>query len=318
MSQEHIAVVGAGLVGSAWAIAFARGGHRVSLFDPEPTAIQESQRRIASALADLQAHGLLAEALEAVLARVKPAPELRVAVEGAAYVQESAPEVLMAKQAVTAEICDMTGPETVIASSSSGFVPSAYCAEAKGRERCLVAHPINPPYLLPAVELVPAPWTDPAIVSRARSLLEGIGQVPVVMKKEIDSFVLNRLQGALLHEAFRLVAGGYISGADLDKAMVYGLAPRWAVIGPFETIDLNAPGGIRDCVARYGPMYDGLAKSQATPCDWQATLEDGLAAEREAALPRAEIPLRQAWRDRQLMALMRLRQETTRDIEQQD
>jgi 3-hydroxyacyl-CoA dehydrogenase len=222
--------------------------------------------------------------------------------------------VLETKIEITAAIAELAGPEAVIASSTSGFVPSAFTEAAPGRERCLVAHPINPPYLLPAVEIVPAPWTAPATVDTAREVLEAVGQETVVMRKELDGFVLNRLQAAVLCEAFRLVAEGYVSAADLDRAMAGGLGPRWSFMGPFETIDLNAPQGIRQYVERYGPLCQRLVPDQKVPCDWTAALDAGLEAARRDALPQGGLGERQAWRDRRLMALTAHKHKAAGDI----
>jgi 3-hydroxyacyl-CoA dehydrogenase len=302
--QRKIAIVGAGLIGRAWAIAFARGGCRVALFDPEAGVAAGARDAIAVALEGLADRGLLGgSAAPEVLSRVGVADSLAEAFDRAIYAQESAPEVLEVKAAVTAEIGALAGPDTVLASSTSGFVPSSFTENVPGRHRCLVAHPINPPYLLPAVELVPAPWTDPATVERAREVLQSIGMVPMAMTRELDGFVLNRLQSAFVYEAFRLVAEGYVTAEDLDRAVANGLGPRWSFMGPFETIDLNAPGGIRQYVERYGPLCARIVASQTTRCDWQAALDGGIEAERTAALPRTRIAERQAWRDRRLMAL---------------
>ncbi len=193
-------------------------------------------------------------------------------------------------------------------------MPSAFTEAAPGRERCLVAHPINPPYLLPAVEIVPAPWTAPATVDAARRVLQAVGQEAVVMRKELDGFVLNRLQAAVLCEAFRLVAEGYVSAPDLDRAMAGGLGPRWSFMGPFETIDLNAPQGIRQYVESYEPLCQRLVPEQKVPCDWTATLDAGLEADRREALSQDGLGERQAWRDRRLMALAAHKRKAARDI----
>jgi 3-hydroxyacyl-CoA dehydrogenase len=304
MTERKIAMVGVGLIGRAWAIAFARGGCRVALFDPEAGVAAGARKTIAGALDDMADNGLLGESSAAeVLARIEVARDLAGAVEGAAHVQENAPEVLEIKAAVTEEIGALAGPDTVLASSTSGFVPSSFTERVPGRGRCLVAHPINPPYLLPAVELVPAPWTDAATLARARETFESIGMVPMAMTRELDGFVLNRLQSAFVYEAFRLVAEGYVTAADLDRAVANGLGPRWSFMGPFETADLNAPGGIRQYVERYAPLCARIVASQTAACDWAAALDGGIEAERAAALPRGQIAARQAWRDRRLMAL---------------
>jgi 3-hydroxyacyl-CoA dehydrogenase len=173
----------------------------------------------------------------------------------------------------------------------------------KRRARCLVAHPVNPPHLVPLVELSPAPWTTAEVVERACALLESVGQVPIVVRKEIQGFVLNRLQGALLAEAFRLYADGYASADDIDRTVRDGLGLRWSFMGPFETIDLNAPGGIADYCARFGELYYEIAKTQ-TPRRWEEALVRRIESERRELLDATELEVRSAWRDRRLMQLV--------------
>ena len=304
MSERRVAVIGTGLIGRAWAISFARGGCRVALYDPVEGAGAAALEIISPLLDELHGNGLLNGAEPAaVMSRIMLAGSLEAALEGAEHVQENAPERLEVKIEVTAQIAALAGPEAVIASSSSGFVPSAFSADAEGRHRCLVGHPINPPYLVPAVEVVPAPWTDPGIVERTYAFYEAVGQAPIRMARELDGFIMNRMQAALLQEAFRLVAEGYASAEDVDRGIGQGLGLRWSFMGPFETIDLNAPGGIRDYAARYEPLCRRLVEDQGPPCDWMKALDDGLEAERAAALPRERLAARQTWRDRRLMAL---------------
>ena len=155
---------------------------------------------------------------------------------------------------------------------------------------------------MPLVELSPAPWTEPDVVVRAIALHETVGQVPIVVKKEIQGFVLNRLQGALLAEAFRLYAEGYVSAEDIDKTVRDGLGLRWSFMGPFETIDLNAPGGIADYCARYGEGYYQMAQNQ--PVRWDETLVRRLEEERRQLLSERDLAARAAWRDRRLMQLV--------------
>jgi 3-hydroxyacyl-CoA dehydrogenase len=166
-----------------------------------------------------------------------------------------------------------------------------------------VAHPVNPPYLVPVVELCPAPWTADDTITRTRALMEEAGMVPATIRREITGFVLNRLQIALVSEAFRLVADGVISPEDLDATVKHGLGLRWAFMGPFETIDLNAPGGVADYCARYGGLYEQV-QAEMTPCDLTPELVVDVTESRRAALPMAAHPARQAWRDRRLMALL--------------
>lgn len=311
---EKIAIVGAGLIGRAWAVTFARGGYDVALHDPVAAAIPKALVLIDEMLANLEKSDLLrGQSAGTVRPRIKAAASLEEALDGAIHVQENSPEEVETKRVLFAKLDAVAGPNTVLASSSSGIVPSLFTESLAGRNRCLVAHPINPPYLVPAVELVPAPWTDAATMAKTRALMEAIGQAPMTMTREIDGFIMNRLQGALLQEAFRLVADGYASAEDVDIGIRKGLGLRWAFMGPFETIDLNAPGGVADYVARYGGMYRKLWPSQTKMADWDA-LAPKLEAERKSRLPRGDLDQRQQWRDRRLMALLRHLSDAERDI----
>jgi L-gulonate 3-dehydrogenase len=301
--MEKIAVIGAGLIGSAWATVFARAGYSVVLHDVNPEVMTSALIAINANLAKLYVAGLITEQPETVLQRITTAPTLEQAVRGAGLVQENVRETVAAKKEIFAELDRLAAPDTILASSTSGIPASSFTADLKGRARCLVGHPINPPSLVPLVELVPAPWTDQSTMERARVIYEGAGQVPIMVQREIQGFIVNRLQGALLSEAFRLVEDGYVNSADVDKAVKDGLGLRWAFMGPFETIDLNAPGGIRDYCERYGPLYLDIAK-QAEPRVWNDALLDRLEQERLQKLPASERPARQLWRDQRLMDLV--------------
>jgi 3-hydroxyacyl-CoA dehydrogenase len=156
---------------------------------------------------------------------------------------------------------------------------------------------------VPVVELSPAPWTSPDVVARALALHEAVGQVPIVVRSEIQGFILNRLQGALLAEAFRLYADGYASTEDIDKTVRDGLGLRWSFMGPFETIDLNAPGGVVDYCERYGEVYHEMAQTQL-PRRWDEALVRRIERERRQRLPASELDARSAWRDRRLIELI--------------
>jgi L-gulonate 3-dehydrogenase len=299
-----IAIVGAGLIGRAWAITFARAGHEVRIYDAFAGAADKAKAFATEALSPLAAEGLLdGQSVDAVAARLMSVPTLAAALAGAAYVQENTPEDLASKKLVFAQLDAAAAPDTILASSTSALLPSHFTADLVGRARCLVVHPINPPYLIPAAEIVPAPWTAPEVIDRTRRLLTAVGQSPIVMNREIDGFVMNRLQGALLEEAFRLVADGYASVEDVDIGVREGLALRWSFMGPFETIDLNAPGGVRDYVVRYQQIYERLFRSMQRRVDWAGPVLGAVESERRTRLPEADLQKRQAWRDRRLMAL---------------
>jgi 3-hydroxyacyl-CoA dehydrogenase len=301
--MTNVAVVGAGLIGRAWSIVFARAGFDVALWDPYPQQVEAALAFIGERLPELEAAGLLNQPPPVVASRVHPAGSLAAAVALAEHVQENGPEIVDAKRALFDELDKLARPDAVLASSTSGIPASAFTERLRGRTRCLVAHPVNPPYLIPLVELCPAPWTDPAVVARTRALMSSAGQVPATVNKEMAGFALNRLQGALLAEAFRLIADDVISPADLDALVKHGLGLRWSFMGPLETIDLNAPGGLKDYCERYGPLYWQL-QQQMTPRAWDAALIDRLNAARRAELQANLQGVRQEWRDRRLMALL--------------
>jgi len=300
--MSRVAVIGAGLIGRAWAMVFARAGWDVALYDAIPGVAQSGLGPIADGLRGLAEHGLAADP-SAAAARVRAAADLADALAGASFVQENVPETAEAKRAIFAELDRLAAPEAILASSTSAIVASAFTENLAGRHRCLVAHPVNPPHLVPLVELCGSPWTAPETVAKAKAVYEAIGQVPVVVRREIDGFVLNRLQGALLAEAFRLVGDGVVSPQDLDKTLKDGLGLRWSFMGPFETIELNAPGGIADYCARYTGFYRRL---QAHPAGPEVYANDNVARILnqwgEAPDP-DRLAARTRWRDQRLAAL---------------
>ena len=302
--MAKVAVIGSGFVGRAWAISFARAGCEVAIWDQDKEAPGKARACIERLLPELEANDLLnGAAANEVATRIRPATTLDSALEGTVHVQENTPEDVEVKRAVFARLDAAAPPEAVLASSTSAILPSAFTENLKGRARCLVIHPINPPYLIPAAEIVPAPWTDPLVVERAAKFLRSAGHAPIVMKRELDGFVMNRLQGALLEEAFRLVEQGYAGVEDVDVGIREGLALRWSFMGPFETIDLNAAGGVADYAARLGPLIHEIARSRTHDEPWSQELIGKVEAERRQLLSQDALPGRRAWRDRCLMAL---------------
>src|SRR6476619_3588719 len=300
--MPRVAVIGAGLIGRSWPIVFARVGWDVALFDAAADAIEPACAMVARGLAELEEHGLIDDA-KAAAKRVRISSSLADALDGAGFVQENTAETMDCKRAVFADLDRLATPDAILASSTSAIVASLFTESLAGRARCLVAHPVNPPHLVPIVELVGAPWTAPETIARAKEVYESIKQVPIVVRREIEGFVLNRLQGALLAEAFRLVGEGYVAPQDLDKTIKDGLGLRWSFMGPFATIELNAPGGIADYCARYTGFYKRL---QAQPAGVDVFEEKNIANilrewGREATPEQlAELT---RWRDQRLAAL---------------
>lgn len=313
MQARIIAVIGAGRIGRAWAIVFARSGFEVRIYDADAGMLAGAIPAIRESVQDLASFGLIDEPVETVVSRIGARSTLTETVAQADLVQENIAEVVEVKRAMFIELDRLTKPDALLASSTSGLPASTFTEGLQGRARCLVAHPVNPPSLVPLVELCGAPWTTPAALERARALYEEAGQKPVTVNREISGFLLNRLQGAVLDEALSLYEQGYASAADLDTVMRDGLAMRWSFMGPFETIDLNAPGGVADYAARYGGTYRSIAATRV-PFTWSAETLGKLDEARRAVLPRDRIEARSRWRDRRLMALLAHR----RSLEDED
>jgi 3-hydroxyacyl-CoA dehydrogenase len=311
-----IACVGAGVVGSAWAVVFARGGHEVSLYDAKTDEV--AKRALPGArrtLGLLSEFGLLSEPVETIAARLHPASSIGEAVASAGYVQESVAEDVAVKRVVFAEIAEAAMADTILASSTSAIPGSEFLGDIPGPERALVVHPVNPPSLIPLVELSRTKWTAPGTMTWVREFMTALGMRPIVLKKEIDGFILNRLQFTLVAEALHLVGEGYCSPEDIDAVLTDGLALRWASIGPFEVAHLNAPDGVQGFVDRLGPMMRRMGAEARTDYDWTPEQIAAIHASLSRRIPLTEIEERQVWRDRRILALLRMKRELPGDAD---
>ena len=251
-----VSIIGCGLIGRAWTIVFARAGLEVRIWDADPAALGSAMETL---------HATCVEAGEdpSILTRVQIAADMEAALEGSEWVQENGPERIEIKRRIYADLDRLAAPDTILASSSSALVASQFAEGLEGRNRILVAHPVNPPHVIPVVELCPSPDTAPEVMDRAEALMRDARQVPVRLSREIDGFVLNRLQAVLLAEALSLVEQGIVSPEGLDDTVCHGLGRRWTLLGPLATINLNAPGGVADYLERYGPTMARLSDSAA-------------------------------------------------------
>lgn len=301
---KKVAMIGAGAIGRAYAICFSRGGYEVSMFDPVDGAAEASIPRMRETAEDLEAEDFLnGHSADAVMGRISIAPTTEAAVDGAVHVQENAPEKLELKKKIFAELDALCPPDVVLASSTSTIVASMWSDGLPGKHRCMVAHPTNPPYAVRLIEIVPAPWTDTALVAATRTLFEEIGLVPITLKKEILGFIMNRFQAPILHEAYRLVAAGVATPGDVDLAMSEGISQRWSFIGPFEQRDINHDKGIRESSIRGEPLNRAIAETQRDLVPWDGPLVDYIEQERRKVLPMDQLQDRMRWRDKRLVAL---------------
>uniref|UniRef100_A0AAY4DS65 L-gulonate 3-dehydrogenase n=1 Tax=Denticeps clupeoides TaxID=299321 RepID=A0AAY4DS65_9TELE len=252
-SNSHYKITVDGLIGRSWAMVFLSGGYKVKIYDNQPGQAAKAIMEIRKQLEELQQSHMLRGSLSATeqLALLSSHDDLALALEGAFFVQESIFEDLEAKQSVFKALETHVGEGVVLSSSTSCLMPSNVFSRVQNRTRCIVSHPVNPPYYVRLVELVPHPETLPTVVDLAYSLMTEVGQAPVRLNKEIDGFALNRVQYAIIAESWRLVKDGIISVKDIDLVMSEGLGMRYAFIGPMETMHLNAPEGLEDYLQRY-------------------------------------------------------------------
>ena len=300
--MPQVTIVGAGLIGRAWALLFADAGWQVRVHDRSSDVLAALPDQLAEDLAVLQRHELLSGD---PIAGIDCADGLASALEQADFVQENGPEDESAKRELFAELDRHAPASAILASSTSGIVASRFTEALPGRDRCLVGHPVNPPHLVPIVEVCGSAWTDASVVERAMAVYRDIGQVPVHVRREVDGFVVNRLQGALLAEAFRLVRDGVISPEDLDHTMADGLGLRWSFLGPFATIELNAPGGIEDYCARYCELYRRLADDPPTRSVFDEAAQQAIVAAWPHAADHRRLATLTGRRNERLAALKR-------------
>lgn len=299
--RRTVAVAGAGSIGVAFAVLFARAGFDVRVWDPVPGAAARAAGELIDRLALLDENELLAEAPDTVRARVSFHEILLDALAGAELAQECVPERLDLKREVFQQLGAYSEAGCVLASSSSAIVASEFATATPARDRVLIAHPGNPPYLIPVIELVPSPLTSGETVDRAREIYTAAGLRPVLVRAEIEGFVFNRLQGALLREAYCLVRDGVATVDDIDEVVRSGLGRRWTFMGPFETADLNTRGGIASHAEKMGPAYARMGASRGQDDPWTPDLVADVTAQRRAVLALETWEERVRWRDQELM-----------------
>jgi L-gulonate 3-dehydrogenase len=302
LGGRPVAVIGAGLVGAGWAILFASAGLDVRIYDANASATDSALGLIGEQLKELSSFGLIRD-IDEVAKHLRAAYSLAEAVDGAAYGQESVLEVVEVKRRLMEDIERVASPDFVIGSSSSGIPSSVFTQGLNIAPRVLIVHPVNPPYLVPVVELVPSPETSRTTIEFVDALMRGLKRSVVHVRKEVQGFVLNRLQAVLLREAWALVEDGVASCEDIDKTVRDGLGWRWSFMGPFETIDLNAAGGIADYAARLGTLFQEIARSRKHEEPWKPELIRNVEAQRRLLLSQDALATRRAWRDRRLMAM---------------
>jgi len=285
MNVESVAIVGTGVIGSSWAAFYASKGFTVKMWDVDAKVGQNGRQQAVDTLKLLQTQGILSgDTVKASISQIKVAGTLEQAVENVQLVQESVAENYEIKQQVFKALDAHTDPAVILASSSSGLLMTPIQQVTKHPGRCLIAHPFNPPHLIPLVELVPGDETDDQAISKMKMFYEGLGKVPVVLKKAVPGHLANRLAMALWREAVDLVAKGIASVEDVDKAVSAGPGLRWAVMGPHMIYHLGGgAGGMDHFIDHFAPAvkvwWESLANWTTLPPEAKGLLIDGLKAE---------------------------------------
>ncbi|XP_063300973.1 lambda-crystallin homolog [Pelobates fuscus] len=312
LQKGNIMIFGSGLIGRSWAMVFASGGFRVKLYDIVKEQVTAALEDIRKQMEDLKKSGMLRGTLSVneQMALISGSSDLKTALEGAVFIQECVPESLELKQKIFSEIDLHVNDATIISSSTSCLSPTKMFNGLKHVKNCIVAHPVNPPYYVPLVELVPHPETDVATVEKTYTLMKNIGQSPVKLMKETDGFVLNRLQYAVISEAWRLVEDEVISPRDVDIVMSEGLGMRYAFLGPLETAHLNAEGfksycerygeGIKRVLGTFGPVpeFSGKVAEKIDEALWDQQNDKN-----------GQLEARREWRNTCLSHLAKLKNE---------
>jgi carnitine 3-dehydrogenase len=248
---KTLAVIGAGVIGSGWAARALAAGLDVVAFDPAPDFAAKMRAAIDNAWPVLQRKGL---APGASLERLSFVASVEAAVAHADFVQENAPERMELKQDLLAQIDAAAPPHALIASSTSGLLPSSLALKMKSPERLLVGHPFNPVYLLPLVEIVGGAKTEKSAIERASAFYASLGMRPLHVRVEIEGFIADRLMEALWREALWMVNDGVATTEEIDAAVVYGCGLRWSLMGTFLTFHLaGGEGGMRHMLHQFGP-----------------------------------------------------------------
>ena len=249
---KRVTCIGGGPIGGGWSAHFLARGYAVTTYLHDATEEASLRRLIDTAWSSMVELGVVQDGVTPE--QLVVSTDLAEAVASADFVQESAPENIELKQALYEQLGELVPADAIIASSTSGLSMTDIQARCSTPERTVVAHPFNPPYLMPLVEIVGGKQTDPMTPQIAKEFYELAGKSPLVMEKEVPGFIATRLQEAIWREALHMVANGEATVEQIDQAVVNGPGPRWALMGPCEVFHVGGgEGGMAYCLDQFGP-----------------------------------------------------------------
>ena len=311
--MNKIGICGAGLIGASWAIGFANAGFKSFVHDSNHESLKNFEKISDQLLQDIR---ILDPKVvpEKIKSNIILGCNIEEICKDSILIQESIIEDLEAKKKIFKELDKLSSKQTILASSSSYLLISKISELVEHRNRCINAHPALPPHVVPFVEVVGSDHTSKEIVQSAINIYKRANYAAIVVNKETEGFVLNRLQGALLNEAVRLHEGGYASMEDIDIALKHALGIRWAFMGPFEIMDLNAPEGIKDSFTRYKSGIQNLAKEQNSVPDYSEEYLNKLEFEQRNRLSYSKRSIRIEKRNKMIALIRKLKLELGEDI----
>ncbi|MFH1091255.1 MAG: 3-hydroxyacyl-CoA dehydrogenase NAD-binding domain-containing protein [Pseudomonadota bacterium] len=308
---KTVACVGTGLIGRGWTYIFTRAGCQTRIYDQLPSQIDAAMAWFKQALHQDVLDGFITETeASAALRLVSPHTELAEAVRGAEYIQESCAEDLQVKKAVFAEIDQVSDPKAIIGSSASSLDMNEITAGLPGAHRCVLAHPFNPPHIIPAVEVMATTKTDPEVLRRTIEFLRSLGQKPMIMNFFAKGYLINRIQAAVVREAIHLVESGLCNAEAVDTAIKDGLGLRWALLGNFGTNNTNADGGIREYYSKFGHVYQYMMNDlDPTVPSFDRDMVERIGRQVDEMVGGASVSELCNWRDRMVRKIRMLKEQ---------
>jgi L-gulonate 3-dehydrogenase len=308
---KRVTLIGTGVIGRGWIQVFSRAGCETRIYDPDARMADSAMKWVEDDLIRDKADGFIdADEIKSRLDLISVHDDLEDALDSAEYIQESGPENIRIKQSIFSQADRISDPSAIIASSSSALDINQIAEGLKGISRCILAHPYNPPHVIPAVEVLPTKKASPGVIKRAMDFLNSVGQVAILMNFHVDGFLGNRIQSAVVREAIHLVERGVASVEAVDAVVCHGLGLRWALFGNFGVNNTNADGGIREYYKKYGEGYKAdMNDLDSAPPPFDQEMIERIAKGVDDMEGGASVAELCRWRDRMIRKIRRLKEE---------